>query len=275
MYSVYLVTNKANGKIYIGYTKGTPEWRFYLHVKSSRNKTKSCHFANAIRKYGPDGFKIDSIDTAETEKDAKALEKKYILERKSYLRAVGYNLTMGGEGGSPTEEVRLKLSFANRGKVRTPEMRKKVADARRGIKTGPRSEAHKANMSRILKGRFLGEDHPTWVDIPVEEAVSLYRSGLSVRDIGKRLGTTGHTVRARLKSAGVERRPRWTKSVQNLKNAHRRGAACSWAKLTQVEVEEIRDLAAHRVMPQHQIARAYGVCQMTVSCINIGRSWKK
>jgi hypothetical protein len=46
------------------------------------------------------------------------------------------------------------------------------------------------------------------------------------------------------------------------------------SKLNAIEVAQIRDLVAARVMAQGQIARAYGVSDTTVSLIKHGHKWK-
>ena len=273
MYSIYLVTNKVNGKIYIGYTKRTPDWRFSIHVKGARNRLdKNHHFANAIRKYGAESFIVTTIDIAETEVEAKGLETKHILARRSHDDKIGYNMTTGGEGGI-TDEVRRKLSIALKGKVRTAEMRKRISEAKRGKKTGPRSESHKANMSAILTGRFMGPESSTWKDVPVETVADLYRNGSSIRAIGARYSVSPDVISDRLASVGVQMRVRWNKCVDNMEKMRLRGEDCPWAKLTEVEVKQIRDLCLAQVMPQHQIGKAYGVSQGLVTKIHTGKSW--
>jgi len=99
---IYCITNSANGKVYVGQTKGTPEKRFTNHLCDADRGVDSplCH---AIRKYGKeafalsilrDGLNVDSIDAAEI-----AL----IKEHRSYIHDTnsnGYNQTRGGKGWS-------------------------------------------------------------------------------------------------------------------------------------------------------------------------------
>jgi group I intron endonuclease len=225
VYSIYLITNKVNGKIYVGYTKGTPEWRFSLHVRDARNrKDANYHLANAIKKYGAEAFSVAVIAIAGCERSAKAEETRQILARMSHDRTIGYNMTTGGEGGL-TEEARKKISIANTGKVRTEATRRRMSHARSGSGSWtwgkPRTEEHKAKMSKLLKGRFMGSESSTWKDIPVEEAAAMYASGLSSRAIGGVFGVSGHTIIARLKSVGIVRRPRWCAAAKNLSKARR------------------------------------------------------
>jgi predicted GIY-YIG superfamily endonuclease len=50
---VYKLTNKLNGKVYVGQTKNTVERRVRSHVKTKRSL-----IGKAIRKYGIESFEI-------------------------------------------------------------------------------------------------------------------------------------------------------------------------------------------------------------------------
>ena len=73
----------------------------------------------------------------------------------------GYNLTHGGEGGSPSEETRAKISAANKGRLPSEakkgkppwnkgkslsvEHRQKIADA------------HRRRIAKLREGKSVGE----------------------------------------------------------------------------------------------------------------------
>lgn len=61
---IYKISNKINDKLYIGQTTGTAEQRFNRHINDAMNNILDTHFARAIRKYGPENFQIEVIDTA-------------------------------------------------------------------------------------------------------------------------------------------------------------------------------------------------------------------
>lgn len=99
MYSIYKITNKVNGKIYIGKTKNRPYDRFKGHV-SLANKGSDLLLHRAIRKYGVESFIFEVIDqSAKSVKEMNDLERSYIYNLKSTDRNVGYNITRGGDGG--------------------------------------------------------------------------------------------------------------------------------------------------------------------------------
>lgn len=96
MYYIYKVTNKINGKIYIGQTNNF-EKRKREHLTDKRTNHQA--FKRALNKYGEDGFDWKIIDKCLTKNEINLKEKYYI---KFYNSKVpnGYNIADGGEGGS-------------------------------------------------------------------------------------------------------------------------------------------------------------------------------
>lgn len=66
---IYKISNNQNDKLYIGQTSGTAEKRFARHINDAMNNILDTHFARAIRKYGPENFRIEVIDTATTQEE--------------------------------------------------------------------------------------------------------------------------------------------------------------------------------------------------------------
>ena len=65
---IYKITNKINNKVYIGLTTQTVETRWKQHIQtafSENHPDSQTIFKKAIRKYGPDNFKIEVIDAME------------------------------------------------------------------------------------------------------------------------------------------------------------------------------------------------------------------
>ena len=54
---VYKITNKINGKVYIGQSIRPIEERFKRHINDSIKNNLDTHLARAIRKYGFESFK--------------------------------------------------------------------------------------------------------------------------------------------------------------------------------------------------------------------------
>lgn len=108
---VYLITNKVNGKQYVGQTIRTVEQRFNQHCRADSV------IGVAIRKYGEINFTVEQIDSATTLEELSAKEVYWIKEYDSYRS--GYNCTLGGEsthGFKHSEETRQKMSEDRRGR---------------------------------------------------------------------------------------------------------------------------------------------------------------
>lgn len=103
---IYKIENKQNGKIYIGQTKRTLDWRLnnswcgHFHLAFNANSSGYLH--TALRKYGKDSFTYEIIE--ENNNLAKEELKKWLNEREEYWIAYyqsnkhefGYNKTKGG-----------------------------------------------------------------------------------------------------------------------------------------------------------------------------------
>ena len=95
---IYKITNKINGKIYIGYTSRTLNRRLYEHAWEAENRINegSSYLHKAIHKYGINSFIIEAIEEfSENEKDWQELEKFYI-QYYNTLVPNGYNILIGG-----------------------------------------------------------------------------------------------------------------------------------------------------------------------------------
>lgn len=88
---VYKITNDVNDKVYIGQTINPIDIRFRRHINSAISNELDTHFARAIRKIGPEHFKIELIDTASSQEEL--TEKEYYWIK--YYNSVnnGYNET--------------------------------------------------------------------------------------------------------------------------------------------------------------------------------------
>lgn len=98
-----------NGKSYIGITSKTAQKRFSTHVDKSRRANYPV--SNAIRKYGEDSVKVNTLVIADDWDYLCDLEIKAIKVYGTFS-PLGYNLTKGGDGflgGSHTDSTKEKL----------------------------------------------------------------------------------------------------------------------------------------------------------------------
>lgn len=102
MYYTYKITNRVNGKIYIGKSTCGNE-RVYLG--------SGLLIKRAIRKYGKDNFVKDILGIYEREDQALQAEKDAIQQFDSMNPVVGYNITPGGEGWTSETARQTALAF--------------------------------------------------------------------------------------------------------------------------------------------------------------------
>ena len=127
-YTIYQITNKLNGKIYIGkhQTKNINDGYFGSGVA----------LKEAVKKYGKEPFEKEILFVFDTEEEMNAKERELITED-FVKRKDTYNLGVGGEGGphfkgkTHTEETRKKLSeiAKTKPKVYTEESKMRHATA--------------------------------------------------------------------------------------------------------------------------------------------------
>ena len=112
IYTVYKITCLSNNKLYIGFTKLTPEKRLKQHFYNSirRNKNK---LARAILKYGRVNFITETIFTSIDKQEALNKEMFFIKEFNTLKK--GYNCNEGGTDGNGriVSEETKKLISAN------------------------------------------------------------------------------------------------------------------------------------------------------------------
>lgn len=181
---IYMITNKANGKKYIGQTIHCFKYRYSSGLYKSASNS---HLKNAIKKYGEENFEINECFlTCDSKEELDRMEKALITTFRTFDPKYGYNKTHGGEGGVLTEETKRRLSEAFSGeknpfygKTHDEETKKKIAN--RHYATGDEhywfgknlSEETKAKMSktRIDRGVAKGEKNPFYGKKHSEESI--------------------------------------------------------------------------------------------------------
>lgn len=111
---IYKITNKINGKIYIGQTVRTLKKRFNAHYWGTSDNDpyhKQMAIKKAMRKYGKENFSIELIEEVERGK-LDEREVFWISYYDSYNK--GYNCTKGGQNGATRKP---KLSWLEENEV--------------------------------------------------------------------------------------------------------------------------------------------------------------
>lgn len=106
---IYKITNKINGKVYIGQTIKSLQQRWSQHCCDAKYHKTNSVLHKAIIKYGAINFIVEQIDVACDREELNEKEKHWI---KSYNSIIpnGYNIDIGGFGGCSSEEHRERIS---------------------------------------------------------------------------------------------------------------------------------------------------------------------
>lgn len=113
--NLYIVTNSINTKVYIGKTYTSLEERWKRHIRDAfrTDRENNTKFYNALRKYGPEQFKIELIAQFD-ECILEQKEQEYIAKHNSFNN--GYNSTLGGDGNTLKNiDEQLVLDLYNSG----------------------------------------------------------------------------------------------------------------------------------------------------------------
>jgi predicted GIY-YIG superfamily endonuclease len=102
---IYKITNKTNGKVYIGKTKRSLEARWKQHCRDAfdgRFWTKG-KLQYAIQEFGADAFTVEQIDVAASNDETNEKEMYWIKHYNSI--ETGYNTSPGGRNGGHYQKV--------------------------------------------------------------------------------------------------------------------------------------------------------------------------
>lgn len=110
---VYKITNNINGKIYVGQSKNSAEYRFNQHFREARSKLKhgktNVSFHNAIVKYGKESFSYEVLEEIDDIQLLNEREIYWIKYLNSNDRNIGYNIGDGGSNTVMSEHTRSKI----------------------------------------------------------------------------------------------------------------------------------------------------------------------
>lgn len=157
-YSLYLITNKVNGKRYAGQTKGTIEDRFDKHKYDAFGAKRGFAIHAAMRKYGVENFEIKLLSVCYSLKDSNHREA-YYIKLFNTLAPNGYNLRPGGDNSAMSQETKKKLSESRMGE-KHHFFGKHFTDS------------HKKNLSISHTGRGLGRKMPEETKLKISQANS-------------------------------------------------------------------------------------------------------
>jgi group I intron endonuclease len=160
---VYKITNKINGKSYIGQTVQDFECRLSQHFSKSDTVIQK-----AIRKYGKENFEYTIIDNAESIEQLNSKECFWIKFYRTLTVQNGYNVKTGGSNARLTLEEKKIVSKKTKEAMNKPEVKAKLgrvwtkeekeAKAKQ-MKGRKLSKEHKEAISKALKGKKKSKEH--------------------------------------------------------------------------------------------------------------------
>lgn len=120
---IYKTTNTINDKIYIGQHKST----FF----NPKYKGSGVLIRRAFNEYGKNNFKVELIESCETQDEMNTKEKYYINLFNSMNKEIGYNITQGGQdrfftGQTHTLETKLKMSEKAKQRPHPPTTKNRI-----------------------------------------------------------------------------------------------------------------------------------------------------
>ena len=190
---IYKITNKVNGKSYIGQTRYTIEFRWKQH----QHKNDNTYFHNAIHKYGIENFSIEILEKCNIE-DLNSREIFYIAKYDTFKN--GYNLTIGGDGN---RKLLLDDSYS--------EIKELYLSGFSSNKIATLYKVDKASIVKILKSldvkiksNKLNINHQEFLEL-----VQDYQSGYSLRELSKRYDCSPSGLKEYLIKKGVNLRDRY------------------------------------------------------------------
>jgi group I intron endonuclease len=216
---VYLLTNLANGKYYIGQTRDLKE-RSRHHLTARRDHNYPIN--RAVRKHGRHNFVFEILGEAEVGAALNDLERLWIAVSNATDSSVGYNLREGGSVASFNEETRKRMSEAAKNRSpRSPESYRKGAEKQRGKKRPEQSIRMKGHIKSEETRRKLSESHKGKV-IPQE-----IRNKISASLIGRPIN---RTIEQRMKhSESLRKAHSIMKDSAEYKDNRRKAALVKWA----------------------------------------------
>lgn len=137
---VYLVTNKVNGKKYVGQTTQRISSRWSNHCNPKRISCKALGAAIAL--YGRNNFTLEVVALAMSKDELDLLEIKFITEHKS-LTPYGYNIKTGGSKGKHPDSLKAQIRESMRKNFEDPEFLKKLSEGQLASWADPESRTRR------------------------------------------------------------------------------------------------------------------------------------
>lgn len=288
-HGIYLIKNMVNGKCYIGKTEVSFYRRWIFHRWQLKNGIhENSYLQKSYNKYGKENFEFIILRVCTKADNIDELEKKYIVEYKTFEN--GYNLTIGGEGctgNKLSEKAKRTIGEKNRinmtGKKMSVQTKQIMSDSAKGhIK----SKEHRAKLSKSLMGIVRsdaqkqkcreanqGSKQPTAIlneDIVSEIKLLLVKSKISMKEIGEKYGIAEGTVN------GIRLNLRWKHVIVDGWREYTTKIRDKLSKrLKSEDIIIIKTLLVEGKLCQRVIAKMFNTTDTTIYDIKKNKVWKK
>lgn len=211
MCGIYKVTNKINGKIYVGKSIDIKN-RWSRHISESLVSEKlwkenyrhiRTPFHSAIRKYGEENFNWEVIEECPRDQ-LNDREKYWIKELFSNDRNVGYNVTMGGDGYScgggenaPGCKISLEESQLIKQKLKERWTYKQIQELVPQISISAMCSINYGETWFDEKESYpisINNGHRIWSDKEAMAIKNRYSQGDTINDLAIEFGVSQETI---------------------------------------------------------------------------------
>ena len=247
---IYKVTNKVNGKMYIGLTTQKLRYRRCQHRYCAYGKNEPSYFYCAIRKHGWNSFEWEVIDKATNIEELKEKEKYWITYYQSTNRGIGYNLSQGGDG--------------NVGYKHTKEAKKKLSEAH--LRRSALGTGIKPFYAYTAEGKLINK-YNNYRTCASEIGIS---SSMIRQSIDNKRGTKGYIFipidefNEELLKTYIEKSNTYTPVD---------GGRYKKTKLHENDILAIRELLVLDEHTRDEIGEMFNVSRAMITCIKKGKSW--
>lgn len=177
---IYKITNKINGKIYIGQTTGTIHDRWIGHCSDARTQRNNSAIDKAIHKYGEENFSVECL--AQVPDEERFVEESKYIRKYNSMTSNGYGYNMVLEGfdlrGYEVKPARSVLQYSLEG-----EFIRQFSSAKECVKENPNYKIRSLNQA--LNRNILSYKKFLWkyADdiVPIEELVNNYKKAHASR----------------------------------------------------------------------------------------------
>lgn len=239
---IYLLTNKKNGKQYVGQAVDVND-RWYKHKGTIKQELPEMIIDRAIKKYGADGFVWEVIACCRTLSDVNETENLLVKQHDCQIPK-GYNVSPGGGQAPVHERTRRLISKAQKGEHHSPETEFK--------------KGHKPTTEVIERIAAANAGRIPW-NKGTEGAMKPNSGSFSPGHTTWNKGTAGVMVA-------------WNKGLQGLDVDYVRGSKHPLSVLNEEQVLEIVKLDRQNTRAQN-IADQFNVKLTTIYSILQGRRW--